>query len=176
MGIIAGHSYFGEPGIRTECIAVKDDSNYPRQDKAIARIASDLCSRNVVNPGDFLIPAPQHTGSAKYTMDIASIIASRTGAYVYDVLKCKPHESIRNLKRRGLKPEIQMYRCGGIPTTGTLFFVDNVIATGTTFNAANKLFNGRLVPLIYAVDESTYKFVTMVPEKVPEKSEYEEKH
>ena len=39
---------------------------------------------------DILIPAPQHTGNAEYTREIAERIASVTGAKVADILKCIP--------------------------------------------------------------------------------------
>lgn len=151
---IKGHDYYSEPGIREICRTVKYEKDFTARYRAETKIARDLVGRGVVKPGDFLIPAPQHTGRADYTGEIASIIADITGAYVYDVVECEPHEPLIDMKLKGKKPHITMYLRGSIPAEGNLFFVDNVYATGYTFRTANRLFKGRLIPLVYAVDRS----------------------
>ena len=85
--------YYREPGVRQTCHDVKQTSNTELQDQAIQTIARDLIGRNVVGPGDILIPAPQHTGNAEYTKRIAEIVSRETGAVTAGILKCIPHFS-----------------------------------------------------------------------------------
>lgn len=124
------------------------------QEQAIQTIAQDLIGRNVVEPGDILIPAPQHTGNAEYTKRIAEIVAGETGAVTTDILKCVPHFSWFEAKQVGKPVHIGLYLSGTIPAGRRCYFIDNVISTGRTFTEGNHLFKGNLRPLVYAVDET----------------------
>jgi hypothetical protein len=151
IGIRARH-YYEEPGVRQTCHEVKQTSAPELQEQAIRIIAKDLIGRNVVRPGDILIPAPQHTGNAEYTKRIAELVAKETGAVAADILRCVPHFSLYEGKKEGKSVHLELYLSGTIPEGGRCYFIDNVISTGRTFAEANHLFNGNLRPLVYAVD------------------------
>ena len=148
------NSYYHTVGVRKTCHDVKQNENQMLRNNAIKRIAEDLISRDIVQSGDILIPAPQHNGSAEYTKDIARIISKKTGAVVADILKCIPHPSLYEQKKEGGKTELSLYLDGKIPLGKNLYFIDNVISSGMTFRLANELFYFKLQPLVYAVDET----------------------
>lgn len=164
-----GKSYYGEPGVREICHAVKQSEDAELKKHAIRVIADDLISRGIVTENDILIPAPQHTGNAEYTREIAERIASVTGARVADILKCIPHISLYEQKETGTVPELNLYISGAIPKGNSYFFVDNVISTGMTFRTANQLFRMKLKPLVYAIDETKYPDLGMERGSVLEK-------
>lgn len=147
-------SYYNMPGVRETCHAVKQVADMQAHNDAVKTIAQALVDMNLVTDKDYLIPAPQHTGKAEYTKEIATAVSELTGATVLDVLHCKPHVPLYDQKKRGIPFDLRLYIKGNIPSTGKLFFVDNVAATWSTFKQANKLFNGKLNPLIYAVDDT----------------------
>ncbi len=149
-----GRSYYGEEGVRKICHDVKQNDDRELRNNAIKTIAKDLISRGIVKENDILIPAPQHTGDAEYTKEIAEMIASETGAKVADILKCIPHLSLYEQKNKGAVLHVELYVAGKLPEGKSYFFVDNVISTGTTFRMANQLLDGKLKPLVYAVDET----------------------
>ncbi len=151
---VRARHYYEEPGVRQTCHEVKQTSDSELREKAIRIIAKDLIGRNVVRPGDILIPAPQHTGNAEYTKRIADLVAKETGAVTADILRCVPHFSLYEGKREGKPVHLELYLSGTIPAGGRCYFIDNVISTGRTFAEANHLFNGNLRPLVYAVDET----------------------
>lgn len=164
-----GRSYYGEPGVREICHAVKQSEDAELKKPAIRIIADDLISRGIVTENDILIPAPQHTGNAEYTREIAERIASVTGARVADILKCIPHISLYEQKETGAVPELNLYIAGGLPKGKPYFFVDNVISTGTTFRKVNQLFCMKLKPLVYAIDETKHPDLGIERESVLEK-------
>lgn len=151
---IRAKSYYGDPGVRQTCHDVKQTSNTELQDQAIQTIARALIGRNVVGPGDILIPAPQHTGNAEYTKRIAEIVSRETGAVTAGILRCIPHFSWFEAKKAGKHVHLELYLSGTIPMGRRCYFIDNVISTGRTFTEANRLFKGNLRPLVYAVDET----------------------
>ena len=164
-----GKSYYGKPGVREICHAVKQNEDAELKEYAVKVIADDLIGRGIVTENDILIPAPQHTGNAEYTREIAERIASVTGARVADILKCIPHISLYEQKETGAVPELNLYIAGTLPKGKSYFFVDNVISTGTTFRTANQLFCMKLKPLVYAVDETKHPDLGMGRESVLEK-------
>lgn len=148
------NSYYHTVGVRKTCHDVKQNENKMLRNEAIKKIAENLISRNIVQTGDVLIPAPQHNGNAEYTKDIANIVSEKTGAVVADVLKCVPHSSLYEQKKGGEKPKLTLFLDGKIPLGKNLYFIDNVISSGLTFRLANKLLHFKLQPLVYAVDET----------------------
>lgn len=151
---IRANSYYGDPGVRQICHEVKQNEVPDLKQKAIEQIAENLVKRNFVKLGDVLIPAPQHTGDAEYTKEIAELISGKTGAVVADVLKCTPHFSLYKARKEGRSTDLRLYLTGKIPKGRNYFFIDNVISTGQTFTEANRLLQGKLKPLVYAVDET----------------------
>jgi len=154
MSEFYGHSYYHTPNVREICHYVKQTNDEAARGLAIHIIAEDLLNRGVVKQGDVLIPAPQHSGKAEYTKEIADVIAAKTNARVVDILRCIPH--IPLYEQRGIvcSPQIKMYRQGILPEASAYYFIDNVISTGLTFRLANELLSYRLQPLVYAVDET----------------------
>lgn len=121
-------------------------------------IADHLIRNASLDSSCYLIPAPQHSGAAEYTREIAEMVATATGAKVLDILRCRPHEPLYEQKLSGSgDAELQLHLVGDVPEYGRLFFVDNVIATGTTYNHANGLFVGRLIPLVLAIDYGRFR-------------------
>ena len=75
--VITGNSYYHTAGVRKTCHDVKQNENQMLRNEAIKKIAEDLISRCIVQPGDVLIPAPQHNGNAEYTKDIAKMVSEK---------------------------------------------------------------------------------------------------
>lgn len=148
------NSYYNDAGIRETCKVVKQYENRRVQEKAIRVIAQYLILLNIVEEGDILIPVPQHTGNADYTKEIANIVAANSGAVVADILKRVPEESFYEKKKNNKFEQLHLYLNQKIPQGNHYFFVDNVISTGTTFHTANKLFDYKLIPLVYAIDDT----------------------
>lgn len=139
------NKYYENNHIRDVCHGVKESDQI-----AIKEMAEYMLNLEVVTKNSILIPAPQHKGTAIYTKQIAEIIATETKAIIKDVLKCKPHEMLYKQKLKGRINTPELYLTEIINET-ELFFIDNVISTGTTYRGANKLFDGKLKPLVYAV-------------------------
>lgn len=101
-----------------------------------------------------LIPAPQHTGRAEYTLEIAKIISQVSRAFIADVLRRIPSKTLYEKKYEGQELDPEMYLEGSIPAAERYFFVDNVISTGTTYRTACRICGLGLEPLVYAVDDT----------------------
>lgn len=159
--------YYRKEGVRQTCHAVKGDYGTRQQEEAIKTIARYFIEQKIVKPGDYIIPAPQHTGRAEYTLKIAKIVANETGAIVLDILRRTPEPSLydqklsdkENVGGINTKSAPNMFLAANegqgenIPADGRLFFLDNVYATGKTFQTAKDLIGYRLMPLIYAKDK-----------------------
>lgn len=145
--------YYTTPGVRETCHQIKDGSGRIREE-ALIRAAIHLVKEGKINSADYLIPAPQHTGTAVYTKSLSEKISILTGAKVLDIVKCRPHAPLYDQKKEGLpfSLEAEFYLEKTPPKTGTFLFIDNVIATGETFSRINDLFEGKLKPMPYAVD------------------------
>ena len=152
------NSYYHSVKTRDLCHDIKQTENAETHRKAVREMADFLGSQIKGLPGKFaLVPAPQHTGNAEYTLEIAKLIASgNINCEVLDVLKCEPHNTLYEQKKEGTrKPELNFslkdgFDISNIPSDTKIFFIDNVISSGNTFNTANDLFDGRLFPLVYA--------------------------
>jgi magnesium chelatase family protein len=152
------NSYYHSVKTRDLCHDIKQTENAEAHKKAVKEMADYLASQIKSLPGKVvLVPAPQHTGNAEYTLEIAKLIAAgNTNCDLLDVLKCEPHDTLYDQKKEGNRqPELNFYLKEGfdiasIPSDTKIFFIDNVISSGNTFNTANNLFDGRLFPLVYA--------------------------
>lgn len=153
------HNYYSDFGVRQICHALKSKNQFIKT-IAIIHVSNYFLKQKCINNNSVLIPAPQHQGNAEYTLRITRRIARKTGAKVLDILKCKPHESLYKWKKSeeytGLPSlDIGLYLSKKISDEDKIknvFFVDNVISTGKTYNEANKLLNGILEPMVYAID------------------------
>ena len=135
---------YSEKKVRELCHGVKE-----RDQVAIREMADYFLNLDVLNPNSILVPAPQHEGYAIYTKQIAEIIAKHIGCRVADVLISKPRETLYEAKlNKGFMP--LDFALKNEIVGEDIYFIDNVIDTGTTFRTANRLFKGKLMPLIYA--------------------------
>lgn len=144
-GVNMFNKYYENNHIRDVCHGVKELDHI-----AIMEMAEYMLNLDMITQNSILIPAPQHIGCAVYTKQIADMIAKETKAQVKDVLKCDPHEMLYTQKLKGKLFVPKFYLTETIEGN-ELFFIDNVIATGTTYKNANKLFNGKMQPIVYAV-------------------------
>ena len=153
LGKYKARNYRAE-GASDDAHNVKSDNpDLLKKKIAINRIAKHIIDQNVLTPKDYIIPAPQHTGRAEYTLDIAKIISKETGCKIADVLGCKPRDTLYNLKKKHGAKSIEdsgLYLLTKKFPKYNVWFLDNVTATGTTFNDARKLIP-HLKPLIYSV-------------------------
>ena len=144
-------SYYKTPGVRNICHAVKHNNFH-----AVRVIAEYLTEQANIKRHDIIVPVPQHTGRAIYNRAIADIIATRTGADICDVLRCKPRETLYKQKlRQSEQLHTDFYLVDEIPT-GKIYIIDNVIATGKTIFDISELLNTSFIPLVFAVDETRF--------------------
>lgn len=144
---IAYRDYYADPSTGDICHSLKEGSGDYRG--AVGAVAAHIASQGVLGPDCVLVPAPQHTGRAEYTLDIARAVASATGCRVADVLGRVPCSRWYGNKETGLRPAFMLI---GRQPKGRLFLVDNVVATGATYMEARRILGDRLVPLAYAID------------------------
>ncbi len=141
-------------GVKDTAHSVKSDNpDILKKWIAIKRIADHIINQNVLTPKDTIIPAPQHTGRAEYTLEIAKIISEKTGCKIADVLGCVPRDTLYNLKKKngsGSITDSGIYLLNNKFPKYNVWFLDNVIATGTTFNDVRKLIP-HIKPLIYSI-------------------------
>ena len=162
------NDYYGTPGVRETCHELKEGINFlttskETYNKAIIKVAEFLRATNILTQKDYLVPAPQHTGKAEYTLDIAKILSADTGATVLNILGRTPSETWYRLKKKKIPVTPEFYlKTSSIPEKGRLFFVDNVIDTGITFRTANILLGGRLNPLVYATVNKSHREITLM--------------
>ena len=152
------NSYYHSTKTRDICHDVKQTEDAAKRSKAISTMADYLAGQlKNVDGKIYLVPAPQHTGKAEYTLEIANRITQiNPDCEVLDILKCKPHEPLYDQKKDGNRqPDLNFYLEEKPPVTenAKIFLVDNVISSGNTFNTANELFDGKLYPLAYAVSD-----------------------
>lgn len=120
---------------------------------AMRRIANYIADQEVLGPSDTIVPAPQHTGKADYTLTIAKMISEKTGCEINDCLGCTPREELYNLKKKtgaNSVTDTGMFLTGKPPKGANIWFLDNIVASGATFKDAKTLIPG-IKPLPYAV-------------------------
>lgn len=141
-------------GVKDVAHSVKSDNpDILKKWIGIKKIADHIINQNILTPKDTIIPAPQHTGRAEYTLEIAKIVSEQTGCKIADVLGCVPRDTLYNLKKRHGSSSITdsgIYLLNNKFPKYNVWFLDNVTATGTTFNDARKLIP-HIKPLIYSI-------------------------
>lgn len=153
LGKYSAKNYRAE-GVSDLAHAVKSDNpDILKKWIAINRIARHIIDQNILTKKDYIVPAPQHTGRADYTLKIAKIISEETGCKIADVLGCKPRDTLYNLKKKNGAKSIEdsgLYLLTDDFPKYNVWFLDNVTATGKTFDDARKLIP-HLKPLIYSI-------------------------
>lgn len=108
---------------------------------AIAKSGAMMAGK--IPDGAILIPMPGHSGVPVNELRLANEIAKRRkGVEVVDCLRSNAHESSYALKKKGRKSRmgIEMFTEGRPKDFGgrPVFVVDNVISSGSTWDAAKK--------------------------------------
>jgi hypothetical protein len=142
--------YYRTAGVRETCHALKGDFGQLAQNEAICKVAKYFLSQYRLNANDVIVPAPQHTGSAEYTMRIAEIIKSNTPVVIADVLGRMPEEMLYAQKKIGESKCVNMFLKNTLPIVANYYFLDNVIDTGLTYLTAKRICGTNLKPMIYA--------------------------
>lgn len=116
-------------------------------DATAIAIAALLLSQ-ILTPNSILIPIPQSSGKADYTLKIAnSIKGIRQDCEVVDILSGTPRKKLYEIKktktslkgvRTGLKVKETTDCKETLQSNTNIFLLDNVLNTGFTFNRARK--------------------------------------
>ena len=156
---LSSKSYYNSTGTREICHILKEaDKKSEEYKNAVEQVADYFVKQNIFDSKSILIPAPQHTGKAEYTYNIAASISRKTYSSIADVLKCKPHETLYEQKKNGKEPDVEFYLENADESTMQfwkekgykVYLIDNNISTGLTFNRAEELIPG-LIPAPYAI-------------------------
>lgn len=163
------------------CHAVKEGSREAKEAMA------DFLAKQIKEP-TVLLPAPQHTGEAEYTLEIAEMIQKRLGPNMVSVcntLVCDPHETMYDQKRSlatgsanplsaeqisSLDAGNMRWREGAAQIFGKYIhwkhcLLDNVISTGRTFEEVRKLVPD-IEPLVFAASPLYVKSRALEPAEV----------
>lgn len=124
--------------------------------------AIEVASRQMaklVPENSILVPVPSHTGNADCTLKLANAIAKITGSEVVDALKGRSRRSLYEMKKNGEKIDsgyLGFHLDKPIKPGKNVVFIDNVIATGTTANAALATVDTGSI-LAYAIDFTSFR-------------------
>ena len=156
---ITARSYYNSKGTRELCHVIKEaDRNSEEYKNAIEKAASYIAEHIHKSRHTYLVPAPNHNGKAEYTYDIARIVGLKINAPVFNILECKPHETLYEQKKKNLEPDVELFLndygksvISNFPEgRNYIYLIDNCISTGLKFNKAAELING-LIPAVYAI-------------------------
>lgn len=140
-----------------------------------------------------LIPVPQHTGKAEYTLDIANKIKERIGniynIQISDILESDERPTLYEQKQKIIEKtsssfteeEISNLNTGNIrikqgceipKQNQNVYILDNVISTGKTYEEIEKLIPGSY-PLIFAASK---KYIEKINLRMDNISDYINNH
>lgn len=118
-----------------------------KNDSTAIAIAALLLSQ-LITPNAVLIPVPQSSGKAEYTLELANtiriirqdcevvdILSGRTRKKLYDIKKSRT--SLKGVKT-GLKVKENVDCRETLKSHSDIYLLDNVLNTGFTFNRARK--------------------------------------
>lgn len=142
--------------VRHMCHHIKEWRGLESTKRHIANEISNL----IYESNAVIVPIPSHIGYSTYTKQIAEM----TGLQVIDCIKCIPHESLYERKKRGevVEPkELQFYLDKSrlqdyLLNNRPIYIFDLVCATGTTIKAAQSLFKNCTKVVVYALDDKEY--------------------
>lgn len=150
--------YYSIPGLRDLCHAVKS-----RDDAALTE-AAEWLSRVVGKydlEGYSIIPIPNHSGRAEYTLEILKRLRRLRSIRICDILVGAAHATQYDAKKVGTKLSLNDYGFelrGDIPLNRAILF-DNVIGSGNTYFSAMKTINFETSLLTLAQTHSTAYYV-----------------
>lgn len=136
MNRLQVYSFADYLSVRTLAHGVKDsnDESISRAAMLMANLVSVIADKTSV-----LVPIPNRSGTAEYTMQIARTISEMTGVRCVDILKSKPHtpQYYRKLKYgiHGMSL-LRFWLSPCLPTGAKPILIDNVLDTGTTAMSA----------------------------------------
>ena len=118
-----------------------------KNDTTAIAIAALLLSK-ILTPNAVLIPVPQSSGKADYTLELANTIKIiRQDCEVADILSGTPRKKLYDIKKtktslKGVKTGLKVKENADCIETlhsrSDVFLLDNVVNTGFTFNRARK--------------------------------------
>ena len=124
-----------------------------KNDITAITIAALLLSK-IIAPNSVIIPIPQSSGKAEYTLEIAKTIRIiRHDCEVADILSCTPRKKLYEVKKEraslkgvktGLKVKDDAEGIESLTSNSNVFLLDNVVNTGFTFNRARKALRARI--------------------------------
>ena len=124
--------------VRDICHAVKSSDK-----NAVRQMADWYIRTGEIDEKCVLVPVPQHTGKADYTLEISELVARGLGCRVADILRSVPHEMLYSQKKKRSKNlHIGLYRGGSVDGKSRIFLIDNVISTGLTMRSCMRLVPG----------------------------------
>jgi predicted amidophosphoribosyltransferase len=118
-----------------------------KSDATAIAIAALLLSQ-ILTPNSVLIPIPQSSGNAEYTLELANAIRMiRQDCIVTDILSGMPRKKLYDIKKeraslKGVKTGLKVKGNADCKETlqsnTNIFLLDNVLNTGFTFNRARQ--------------------------------------
>jgi len=116
-------------------------------DEAIEKAAISMSKR--IPKGSILIPVPQHSGRAEYTLKLSNRIANLSGCEVLDILKSDPREETLFSKKKKNGGVVKDYSLGfyvadneeignKLKSARNVILIDNVVDSGMTYEQAAK--------------------------------------
>jgi hypothetical protein len=125
---------------------------------AIEAMASDLAG--LIQSDCYLVPVPNREGFADNTLLLAHFVSGMSGgkAKVMDIIRGNPRASVYELKKEGMILDdglLGFQLTGRIPDDRRLYLLDNVLSTGFTMYAAQKLIPEADI-LVHSIAKSTF--------------------
>lgn len=118
-----------------------------KSDTTAIAMAALLLSQ-ILTPNAVLIPVPQSSGNAEYTLELANTIRIiRQDCEVVDILLGTPRKKLYDIKKvkttlKGVRTGMKVKETADCKETlqsnANVFLLDNVVNTGFTFNRARK--------------------------------------
>lgn len=169
--------YYETDGLRELCHAVKQRNNDALT--AAAECLSDIVSLYGLD-GFHIIPIPNHSGRAEYTLEILKRLKTlRHDIEIDDILIGAEHQTMYDKKKSGgvlSSDELGFRLTGNLRSRNTILF-DNVIGTGTTYFAAMDAVGIEMPLLVLGQSHETEHYERewkrwLISKKEKEKSEH----
>ncbi|MCM1489904.1 MAG: hypothetical protein NC095_03655 [Muribaculum sp.] len=130
-----------------------------------------LLLSHILTPNAVLIPVPQSSGKAEYTLEIANTIRIiRQDCKVLDILSGTPRKKLYDIKKsqpslKGVRTSLKVREDADcmetLQSNSNIFLLDNVVNTGFTFNRAKKALRKyvkRINPSLLAISATSNWF------------------
>ena len=151
--------YYETEGLRELCHAVK------QRDENAMTVAAE-CLSDIVTlyhlDGFHIIPIPNHSGKAEYTLEILKRLKKLSDITIDDILVGSQHETMYDAKKSGnpLSKDKFGFRITKDLTTRNTILFDNVIGSGTTYFAALEAIGIELPLLVLGQTHETEYYET----------------